>query len=101
MRLCMIRSGWVPCQLGRITKFPTRSGFSRMKQRIVSSLFGAIAAVTAASAVGAPGLASAQTVNIYNWNDYIGQTTLEDFKAETAIPHHHDTHAHPDILKNN
>ena len=56
-----------------------------MKQRIVNSLIGAVAVVAVTGAVGAPGLASAQTVNIYNWNDYIGQTTLEDFKAETGI----------------
>jgi putrescine transport system substrate-binding protein len=66
-----------------------------MKQRIVSSLFGAIATV----AVAAPGLASAQTVNIYNWNDYIGQTTLEDFKAETGISYNYDIYDNLEILE--
>ncbi|HYI68722.1 MAG TPA: polyamine ABC transporter substrate-binding protein [Skermanella sp.] len=70
-----------------------------MKQRIVSSLFGAIAAVTAASAVGAPGLASAQTVNIYNWNDYIGETTLEDFKADSGISYNYDIYDNLEILE--
>ena len=71
------------------------SGFSGMKQRIVSSLIGAVAAV----AVAAPGLASAQTVNIYNWNDYIGETTLEDFKAETGISYNYDIYDNLEILE--
>ena len=66
-----------------------------MKQRIVSNLIGAIAAI----AVAAPGLASAQTVNIYNWNDYIGQTTLEDFKAETGISYNYDIYDNLEILE--
>jgi putrescine transport system substrate-binding protein len=32
-----------------------------------------------------PSWAQAGTVNIYNWSDYIGETTLEDFEAETGI----------------
>ncbi len=57
------------------------------------------AAVAATSAVGAPGLASAQTVNIYNWNDYIGETTLEDFKAETGISYNYDIYDNLEILE--
>ncbi len=29
--------------------------------------------------------ASAETVKIYNWNDYFGETTIEDFERETGI----------------
>lgn len=32
-----------------------------------------------------PSWAKAGTVNVYNWADYIGETTLADFEAETGI----------------
>jgi putrescine transport system substrate-binding protein len=32
-----------------------------------------------------PSWAQAATVNVYNWADYIGETTLADFEAETGI----------------
>jgi putrescine transport system substrate-binding protein len=32
-----------------------------------------------------PSWAQAGTVNVYNWSDYIGETTLQDFEAETGI----------------
>lgn len=32
-----------------------------------------------------PSWAQAGTVNVYNWSDYIGETTLADFEAETGI----------------
>jgi putrescine transport system substrate-binding protein len=32
-----------------------------------------------------PSWAQAATVNFYNWSDYIGETTLQDFEAETGI----------------
>ena len=28
---------------------------------------------------------AAQTVSVYNWTDYIGETTLADFQAKTGI----------------
>jgi putrescine transport system substrate-binding protein len=32
-----------------------------------------------------PSYAQAGVVNVYNWSDYIGETTLADFEAETGI----------------
>ena len=32
-----------------------------------------------------PSWAQAGTVNVYNWADYIGETTLADFEAQTGI----------------
>ena len=32
-----------------------------------------------------PSWAQAGSVNIYNWSDYIGETTIADFEAETGI----------------
>jgi putrescine transport system substrate-binding protein len=32
-----------------------------------------------------PSWAQGGVVNVYNWADYIGETTLADFTAETGI----------------
>jgi len=32
-----------------------------------------------------PSIAEDKTVNVYNWTDYIGETTLEDFEKKTGI----------------
>jgi len=38
-----------------------------------------------AAPVVRPSWAQAGTVNVYNWADYIGETTIADFEAETGI----------------
>ncbi len=38
-----------------------------------------------------PSWAQSTTVNVYNWADYIGETTLEDFEAATGIGVTYDT----------
>ena len=40
-----------------------------------------------------PSWAQGRTVNIYNWADYIGETTLADFTAETGIEVVYDLYA--------
>ncbi len=40
-----------------------------------------------------PARAAAGTVNIYNWSDYIGETTIADFEAETGIGVVYDLYA--------
>ena len=40
-----------------------------------------------------PSWAAAQTVNVFNWADYIGETTLADFEAETGIGVIYDLYA--------
>lgn len=40
-----------------------------------------------------PSWAQAGTVNVYNWSDYIGETTLADFEAETGIGVVYDVYA--------
>ncbi len=40
-----------------------------------------------------PSWAAAGTVNIYNWSDYIGETTIADFEAETGIGAVYDLYA--------
>lgn len=40
-----------------------------------------------------PSHAQAGTVNIYNWADYIGETTIEEFASETGIDAVYDTYS--------
>ena len=40
-----------------------------------------------------PSWAQAATVNVYNWADYIGETTLEDFERATGIGVVYDTYS--------
>lgn len=40
-----------------------------------------------------PSWAQSGTVNVYNWADYIGETTLQDFEAETGIGVVYDTYS--------
>ena len=40
-----------------------------------------------------PSWAQAGTVNIYNWADYIGETTIADFEAATGISAVYDTYS--------
>lgn len=46
-----------------------------------------------ASPVIRPAWAQSRTVNIYNWSDYIGETTLADFEAATGITPVYDLYA--------
>ncbi|TSD88088.1 polyamine ABC transporter substrate-binding protein [Mycobacterium sp. KBS0706] len=57
-------------------------------KRLVQSLL----ATAALCAVAAPALAQEKVVNIYNWSDYIGETTLADFTKATGIKTVYDTY---------
>jgi putrescine transport system substrate-binding protein len=46
-----------------------------------------------AAPVVRPSWAQSGTVKVYNWSDYIGETTLEDFTAETGIEVVYDLYA--------
>ncbi len=43
--------------------------------------------------------AATDTVNIYNWSDYIGETTLADFTAATKLRTNYDVYDNNDILE--
>lgn len=47
------------------------------------------------------GVASGESsvVNVYNWSEYIGPTTLADFEAETGIRVHYDTYDSSEIVE--
>ena len=55
------------------------------------ALFGATA--TLATPWVRPSWAQAGVVNVYNWADYIGESTLADFTAETGIDVVYDLYA--------
>jgi len=64
-----------------------------------SILFASTGVAVLAFAV-ATGTASAQdTVNIGNWTDYIGETTLQDFTDETGIRTNYDVYDSNDVLE--
>ena len=49
--------------------------------------------------VSAAVLAEEPVVHVYNWNDYIGETTLEDFEKATGIKVVYDVYDSNDILE--
>lgn len=56
-----------------------------MTKRVALSLLGAVAAVAATVTGAGPAMAQAKKpVNIYIWNDYLGETTLADFTKATG-----------------
>lgn len=58
----------------------------------LKKLLGAVGAVAITSVVAltAPAMAQTKTVNVYNWADYIGETTLADFEKATGIKPRYD-----------
>ena len=54
-------------------------------KRFALSVIGAVAAVATTAALAGPAMAQAKKpVNIYIWNDYLGETTLADFTKATG-----------------
>ena len=51
------------------------------------------AALCGSALLGSMAQAAERELNVYNWADYIGETTLEDFSAETGIEVTYDLYA--------
>jgi len=51
-----------------------------------------------AAALAAP-LASAETLNVYNWSDYIAEDTIEKFTAATGIEVNYDVYDSNEVLE--
>ena len=62
---------------------------TKLTRRTAISAFGAALAMPYVR----PSWAQAGTVNVYNWADYIGETTLADFEAQTGIAPVYDTYS--------
>ena len=60
---------------------------------LVSGAFAAVAALTAAAS------AQDRVVNVYNWSDYIDESVLEEFTAETGIKVVYDVFDSNEILE--
>jgi putrescine transport system substrate-binding protein len=58
-----------------------------------------LAALGAALFFGAAASASAEEIRIYNWSDYIDETILKDFTAETGIKVIYDTFDTNELLE--
>ncbi|MBL8511098.1 MAG: polyamine ABC transporter substrate-binding protein [Betaproteobacteria bacterium] len=61
----------------------------------------AVAAIGASLFIGAATAQSAkkeQVLNIFNWSDYIGETTVKDFEKETGIKVRYDTYDSNEVL---
>lgn len=56
-------------------------------------------ALTLTTALVAGPLAAQETVNIYNWSDYIAEDTLEKFEAETGITPNYDVYDSNEVLE--
>lgn len=63
--------------------------------RLLAALFAVVTLVLASHAADA----RQRTVNVYNWNDYIGPDTIAQFQAETGIRVNYDVYDSNDILE--
>ncbi|MBI1206689.1 MAG: extracellular solute-binding protein [Azospirillum sp.] len=74
-----------------------------MNQRITSGLAAAAAITVLGWATLGGALlarpAAAEGINIYNWNDYIGETTLDDFTKATGTKPHYDVYDSLELLE--
>ncbi len=68
-----------------------------LNRRAALAGFGAVG-VSFASSGGASATSHARKVNSYNWDTYIGETTLGDFSAATGIDVQYDLFADNDEL---
>ncbi len=62
-------------------------------------LMQSVVLVAAGLACAAAALAADRELNVYNWSDYIGETTISDFEAETGIKVRYDVFDSNDILE--
>jgi len=61
--------------------------------------FGRALASLAVMALAVPALAADEVVNVYNWSDYIDESILEDFTAETGIEVRYDVFDSNELLE--
>ncbi len=73
----------------------------RTETKSISRLAGALAlaVISSAMAIPAPGAAEERVVNVYNWSDYVDPKSLEAFTKETGIKVIYDTYDSDEILE--
>ncbi len=71
------------------------TGFSRSPRAAPRSAARRLASLATIAALYAAspwaGADEEKVLNVYNWSDYIGETTIQDFEKETGIKVHYDT----------
>jgi spermidine/putrescine transport system substrate-binding protein len=72
-----------------------RSQVPMSRRRFVS---GALTVAAAVPALGRFAFGQGQQVNVYNWDTYIGETTIDDFTEATGIAVRYDLYASNDEL---
>jgi putrescine transport system substrate-binding protein len=72
---------------------PRRAGGAGRAAAALRVAGAALAASLTALLAAAPARAAddGKVLNVYNWSDYIGETTVRDFEKETGIKVHYDT----------
>ncbi|MGH6854662.1 MAG: hypothetical protein ACREEM_53170 [Blastocatellia bacterium] len=62
-----------------------------------------LTAIGGAAALSMPAVHRARAedavLNVYNWADYIGETTIEDFQSATGIAVTYDTYSSPEEMQ--
>jgi len=71
-----------------------RGGRSRSIRHRLAFAFAALLLHSADTRAGEP-----PVLNVYNWADYIGPTTLADFEAETGIRVNYDTYESSEVVE--
>ncbi len=64
-----------------------------MKKKIISLILVCAAFISLACCGDSGSTGEAQSINVYNWGEYIDQSVLDDFEAETGIKVNYTTYA--------
>lgn len=64
-----------------------------MKRKIVSLLAAFLFVFSLVACSDVTGTGNSQSINVYNWGEYIDQSVLDDFEAETGIHVNYTTYA--------
>lgn len=81
---------------------PEKKGWKgRLSSGLISGLMVILAGVAAGGALLQSAMAADKpvTLNVYNWNDYIGENTLRDFTRETGIRIRYDVYDSLELLE--
>jgi len=79
---------WTSGPVGRLPARASRAGRGYTLQGAFGALLLACSALLAGPAAAAD---DSKVLNVYNWSDYIGETTIRDFEKETGIKVNYDT----------
>ena len=67
------------------------------KARLVTTLFSVLGVVACGGHGSPPG--AEETLNVYNWTDFIAPDTIANFERETGIKVRYDTYESDEVLE--